>query len=209
MSEQTPILGLVLAGGRSRRMGRDKATLVYPGRTLPQWLVMAQLLQTACDRVALSLRSDQLLPGAESWTVLRDPEESQGPLTGLLTALSAYPDHACLAVACDLPHLDRATLGQLLAARGHARVTAFRSSHDGLPEPLCALYEPGFGEELLRRAGQGMRCPRKILIEAGAQVRLVDLAHPQALDNANTPEDFARITGDLAAEVHIIRNSES
>jgi molybdopterin-guanine dinucleotide biosynthesis protein A len=101
-------------------------------------------------------------------------------------------------VACDLPFLDDATLGELLRQRDPGRLaTAFASAHDGLPEPLCAVYEPASREAILAHVAAGRDCPRKFL--ATHDVRLVALPAPAALDNANTPQDAQAARAALAA----------
>ena len=192
--------GLVLAGGHSRRMGRDKASLVYRPSGDPEWRRMAGLLAPFCSQVYLSVRRDQSLADhrKENVPLLVDSVESAGPLTGLLTAFSAHPHSAWLVVACDLPLLDTETIRTLVSRRGPQPITAFRSASDGLPEPLCALYEPASRELLINAFRQDMRCPRKILINADEAVELLDLPHPAALDNANSREDFDRLREQIA-----------
>lgn len=192
--------GLVLAGGHSRRMGRDKASLVYRSSGEPEWRRMAGLLAPFCSQVFLSVRRDQSLPDhrEEDVPLLVDSVESAGPLTGLLTAFSAHPHSPWLVVACDLPLLDAETVRILLSRRGPQSITAFRSASDGLPEPLCAVYEPASRELLIDAFRHDRRCPRKILINAGEAVELLDLPHPAALDNANSREDFDRLRQQIA-----------
>ncbi len=195
------LVGVVLAGGHSKRMGRDKAVMVYPQHARPQWEVVADLLADFCDAVYVSIREDQVLPGVEQSThrVLRDEGTSSGPLSGILTAMTRHPEHAVLAAACDLPLLGENTITELIAARGTKEAVAYRSSHDGLPEPLCAVYEAEFLPVLRAYHEAGRACPRKILIEESERVELLELGNPSALDNANTPEDFARITQQTAS----------
>ena len=105
------LFGLVLAGGRSTRMGRDKALLTYSdGR--PQAVVTYELLQEFCGRVYLSVRTRRETLG--EWPQLVDRYEEIGPMAGILTALDEHPEAAWLIVACDLPFLNRETLRQLL-----------------------------------------------------------------------------------------------
>ena len=93
-----------------------------------------------------------------------------------------------LVLACDLPFLDAGTLEHLIAARQPARLaTAYRSSHDGLPEPLCAIYEPASRAALAAYIASGRQCPRKFL--AQSNVALIDEPNPRALDNINTPAE--------------------
>lgn len=186
MTSAPEVYGLVLAGGRSSRMGQDKALLNYRGR--PQVDVCFDLLSSLCARVLVSIRKDQ---DARRHPVIHDRYEYPGPLNGILSAFATHPDHAWLVVACDLPFLDEATLRELLRRRDPARpATAFRSHHhEGLPEPLCAIYEPAMAARLRDFAGHGITCPRKALIRS--DTLLLDLPDPLALENANRPEEFA------------------
>ena len=198
MVETAPLFGLLLAGGKSRRMGADKANLVYGETGLPEWKRMAGLLAGVCERVFVSIRQGQILnirAPDDPYTFLPDPPESKGPLTGLLTAAEDHPEVAWLMVACDLPLLDAPILQHLLTHRGKAEAIAYHSAHDGLPEPMCAIYEPAMIPRFLKAFHEDIRCPRKILINHPASVRLIDLPDPRALDNANTPDEYNRIDG--------------
>ena len=68
--------------------------------------------------------------------------------------------------------------------------TAFRSSHDGLPEPLCAIYEPRARAAIAAHIAAGRNCPRKFLINAHTQ--LLEQPNPRALDNVNTVDEYER-----------------
>jgi molybdopterin-guanine dinucleotide biosynthesis protein A len=193
----TPLSGLVLAGGRSSRMQADKAALVF-GRQ-PQLAEAYALVAARVGRAFVSVRADQQdEPLRASFPQVVDGSAGQGPIAGILAAQALDPAAAWLVVACDLPLLDRATLDELIVGRDPARVaTAFRSAHDGLPEPLCAIWEPASAPLLLRWAESGQSCPRKFLMRHDAQ--LLDAARPGALDNANTPQDAASARAALAA----------
>ncbi len=187
------IYGLVLAGGRSARMGKDKAGLRYGGRT--QLENALDLAKNVCAKVFLSLRKGQPAPmEAENTevnlTILRDRWENIGPLGGIITALEKHPDHPWLGMAVDLPFLDANTLAHLITNRNRKRpFTAYRSNFDGLPEPLCALYEP-MALSILHQFSteKQMHCPRKIMMRSNT--RLLALPHERALDNINTPDDY-------------------
>ena len=182
------VYGLVLAGGRSKRMQRDKAALDYGGR--PQLLATWELVTAMTERAFVSVRTDQRdEPLRASLPQIVDAVDAEGPIAGILSALDAHPDRAWLVVACDLPRLDRATLGRLFAERDPSQLaTAYRSAYDGLPEPLCAIYEPASRGPLHAFLATGRNCPRKFL--GGPQVRLIGLADDHALDNVNTPEEY-------------------
>lgn len=197
-----PVYGLVLSGGLSSRMQRDKATLTYHGRTQLEWVM--SLVEPRVERAFVSVRSGQNDPVRARFAQIADTREGLGPLAGIIAAQERYPDVAWLVLACDLPFLDGATLDQLLAARDPARsATAFRASHpnpkhNGLPEPLCAIYEPASRAAILAHVAAGKDCPRKFLINADTQ--LIDQPNPRALDNVNTPEEYGAAMASLNPE---------
>ncbi|MEZ5515258.1 MAG: NTP transferase domain-containing protein [Steroidobacteraceae bacterium] len=183
------LLGLVLAGGRSTRMQRDKAALQYrPGQT--QLAAAVDMLRPHVAQVFVSVRPDQRDDATRrGYEQIVDQIESAGPIAGILAAQSAHPDAAWWVLACDLPFLDEATLADLAARRDAARdATAYRSSHDSLPEPLCAIFEPRTRAALAAYVGTGRLCPRKFLLQA--DTLLLDPPNARALDNANTSDDY-------------------
>jgi molybdopterin-guanine dinucleotide biosynthesis protein A len=190
--------GLVLAGGRSTRMRADKAALTY--RRRPQLERAFELLAAHVSRAWVSVREDQRDEALRSgFPQIVDGPGVEGPMAGIIAAQAAHPDAAWLVVACDLPLLDSTTLAELLAGRDQGRLaTAFRSASDGLPEPLCAVYEPASREAIVRFVTTGVSCPRKFLIRH--DVALLAPASPRALDNANTPEELAAARLALAAQ---------
>jgi molybdopterin-guanine dinucleotide biosynthesis protein A len=184
----TPALfGLVLAGGRSRRMGSDKALLDWQGET--QLDRAMRLLAARRIPAFVSVRPDQLdEPGRARHPRIVDGLEDAGPSAGILAAMEREPDAAWLVLACDLPFLDELTLRTLIAGRDPSKAaTAFRSAHDALPEPLCAIYEPAARAPLQAEVGVGKTCPRAFLRRS--EVALLHLPRPEALDNVNTPEE--------------------
>ena len=191
MKTQHPIHGLVLAGGRSSRMGRDKAALVHPdGRTLLR-RCCDLLFEAGCESVAVSLRHDQELPpGIEDCEIVRDAEgASLGPIAGMVAGMSLYPEADWLILACDLPRLDVETLSNLVSShRDDETFLSYQSEFDGLPEPLCAFYAQGALPILKQAQADDLRCPRKILILNNC--RLLEPVTARALENANTPEDW-------------------
>ena len=193
-----PLYGLVLAGGRSTRMRRDKAALAYRGRT--QLERAMALLDGRVERTYVSVRAEQSAePLRARFPQIVDTLADVGPVAGLLAAQAQHPEAAWLVLACDLPLLDGATLAHLLSARDPARTaTAYRSSHDGLPEPLCAIYEPRSREPLSAYVAAGKQCPRKFL--AGTDTLLLDEPNPRALDNINTPEEYGSAMATLTAQ---------
>jgi molybdenum cofactor guanylyltransferase len=188
MSADAPLFGLVLAGGASTRMQRDKAAIDYHGQSQLHWTF--HLLSHVCAATFVSVRPDQREePTRAGLPQIVDRQPGIGPIAGISAALHAHPKAAWLVVACDLPFLNEATLRYLIERRDPRRLaTAFKSSHDGLPEPLCTIWEPASREPVLAYVAAGKQCPRKFLINADAL--LLDLPDARALDNVNTSDEY-------------------
>ena len=183
-----PVFGLVLAGGKSRRMGHDKALLNRDGQS--QLAFASGVLAACVDRVFVSTRADQKDDAERAqYEQIVDRYDGIGPVAGILSALEEHPDVDWLVVACDLPNISEQTIRNLLQHRGGEQpFTAYKSSYDGLPEPLCAVYHSGCTEIVRQFVNDGLSCPRKILIRS--KTHLLTQSDPRSLDNVNTPDDL-------------------
>jgi molybdopterin-guanine dinucleotide biosynthesis protein A len=188
MSE-VPVYGLVLSGGESKRMGRDKALLERDGQS--QLAYVMAVLEPLLERVFVSTRAAQKdEPERRQFAQIIDRYDDMGPLAGILSAMDEHPEVDWLVVACDLPNIGAETIRHLLAKRsGEHAFSAYVSSHDGLPEPLCAIYRSESAATIRAFADEGIHCPRKILIRS--DTFLIEQLDPASLDNVNTPDDLA------------------
>lgn len=191
LTESTPpINGLVLAGGKSQRMGQDKGLLEYHG--VPQRQYVADLISPFCKNTYLSCRPDQVEELAGTYPPLPDTFTWLGPMGAILSAFREQPDAAWLVVACDLPLLDQATLDFLIKNRNPSQMaTTFRSPVNEFPEPLVTIWEPRSYPVLLQFLAQGYSCPRKALINS--PIELLEVPDREALKNVNTPEELEEI----------------
>ena len=143
-------VGFAVAGGRSRRMGQDKALLPW-GDT--------DLLGHALARLSGVVDEVGILPGAERRYTDRgaaehlDAAPDQGPLAGLLAALEGAPGRAALLLGVDLPLVPSRLLERLVALSGSADAVVPVSPRG--PEPLCALYSATCLEPVRRRVAAG------------------------------------------------------
>ncbi|NTV66437.1 MAG: bifunctional molybdenum cofactor guanylyltransferase MobA/molybdopterin-guanine dinucleotide biosynthesis adaptor protein MobB [Chlorobaculum sp.] len=179
-----PLNGLVLAGGRSSRMGRDKARLRYHDeRQLDR---TASLLATVCDEVFVSCRSDQLDRYSDAGLcAIADSYLDLGPLGGLLSAQRHAPGAAWLVAACDLPFIDEAVMATLAEARNPYRFATAFAGDEGRPEPLLSIYEPKSRRRLLERHASGNDSLRSFLMQS--RVTLIEPDAPSKLRNVNNP----------------------
>jgi molybdopterin-guanine dinucleotide biosynthesis protein A len=193
------VVGVVLAGGASRRMGRDKATLqsgAAAGQTLA--VLAAERLRAACGHVVLADAGRGLVSGLPS---LPDGPGG-GPAAGILGAAAAFPGHPLLVLACDLPAVPAA----LLAALAGAADTGASPAVDWVVprwrrgiEPLCALYQPPALAELAAGVDRGIAAPHRLDDSPTLRVRhfegrpLRRFGLPEEIFlNLNTPGDLAR-----------------
>jgi molybdopterin-guanine dinucleotide biosynthesis protein A len=177
-------------------MQTDKAAIAYSRR--PQLEQAFRLLASRVGPTFVSVRAEQTCDRLRAaFPQIVDGATGAGPIAGIIAAQARHPEAAWLVLACDLPLLDGATLDQLIAGRDAPRLaTAFRSLSGGLPEPLCAIYEPASRGPILAHVAGGRDCPRKFLL--AHDVRLLDPFHAHALDNANTPQDLEAMRAVLA-----------
>lgn len=190
-SENTAVYGLVLTGGKSSRMGTDKALISYHGKS--QQEVMYDLALKICPRAFISLRSDQQKDLSSEMETILDRNEFAGPFNGILSAHATHPEVAWLVLACDLPLMDLDTLKLLLNSRDPAKdATALATKASGLPEPLAAIWEPsGLAKAREYLQTTSSSCPRKFLLSS--DIHLVFPENDQVLANANSMEDYKRI----------------
>jgi molybdopterin-guanine dinucleotide biosynthesis protein A len=183
-------VGVVLAGGESRRMGRDKAILPTARGSLVERA--ASRLAGVCAEVAVADRGRDLLPGLRS---LPDGPGS-GPAAGLLGAALAFPDRPLLVLACDLPEVPEALLAELARPSGFDWVVP---RWERGVEPLCALYRPPALAALAELVARGVLAPQRLGEAPGLSIRylggplLTRFGAPARIfANLNTPEELAR-----------------
>jgi cyclic pyranopterin phosphate synthase len=186
-----PMYGVVLTGGKSERMKRDKAMISYKGRPHAQFI--REILKGYCEEVYLSARGGQWKGTAlEEFPTIQDSGEARGPIAGILSAFEKHPKANWFVVACDLVHFNHKAVETLLANYNpEAIVTAYQRSEEGFPEPLCALYTPEAKHLFATALENGVTCPVKVL--RNANVHVVDQIAGVDLTNVNTIEDFADV----------------
>jgi molybdenum cofactor guanylyltransferase len=182
--------GVVFAGGRSTRMGRDKALLTLPnGRTLLEQAV-ATLRETGAAEILVSVGNGKTYGFPDAREIL-DVQDSCGPMGGLHAALAAAHHSLCMALAVDLPAMTAAYLEGLLAEKDMN--CGIVPLIEGSAEPLAAVYpKAALAEVELAMKTQDYSLQR--LIRKLETLRLVRLrgvgdAERALFSNWNSPED--------------------
>jgi len=179
---------LVLAGGFSRRMGRDKASL--PWEDVPLLLRVIERLHPVATEIWVSARPGQELP-AGAYRRIDDARPGDGPLAGLAQGLAAIdPGAVPVAVAaCDYPYAEPTLFAALRAAAPEAAVAL--PLLDGRAHPLMAVWRSDVAAACERALARGARRVREVLDEVeafeieAAELPGIDIGH--ALLNVNDP----------------------
>ena len=189
MAKPSP-LGVVLAGGRSTRLGGAKATVELAGRPLLAWPLEA--MRAALRDVVVVAKASTPLPelDVEVWI---EPEEPAHPRAGLVHALERAGGLAILACAGDLP-LISPPLVRRLAAEDSGGAPAVAPRAGGRLQPLLARYEPA-ALDLLRAAPPGEALTATV---AAMHPRVLELEDDAPFANVNTPADLEAVAQRIA-----------
>ncbi len=177
--------GWVLAGGASRRMGRDKARLRWHG--VPLAALAASKVERAAGSAALVGPPERL--SGLGYPVVADMYPGEGPLGGVITALRSSTAGLNLILACDMPLVPVEFLESLLEfAAASPAACAVASSGPGILEPLCAVWRHDALPVLETLLADGVRKMSEVLASLGAAA--FPAAEPQWFRNINTPEEW-------------------
>ncbi|QNM85438.1 NTP transferase domain-containing protein [Polaribacter pectinis] len=184
-----PIKGLVLVGGKSTRMGKDKSELNYFGK--PQKEHAKELLENNNFETYYSVQTESSVISSEvekSQNEIPDVFLNLGPFGGICSAFQKDPNSAWLVLATDVPFVNDEVIQQLLKHRNPSKVaTAIKGKNKEFVEPLITIYEPKAYSILLQYLAQGYSCPRKMLINSDVEIVEID---DSFIRNVNTPEEF-------------------
>ncbi|NTW26273.1 MAG: molybdenum cofactor guanylyltransferase [Lentimicrobium sp.] len=189
MINKTLITGIVLAGGKSSRMGSDKGLMIFNGKPLVQYSL--DLLSLFCENILISSNN----PSYKSFgfEVIADEVTGAGPIAGIASCLRHSGTSLNLVLSCDMPLLEPVVIETLLKnAEGNTFVVPIDSS--GRAEPLCALYRSeslAYAEKLIQLESYRMtalfdKAPVKYIKPGDYPVRY----NESWFANLNTPDDF-------------------
>ncbi len=193
LNANSKLSGVVLAGGKSKRMGSDKGLIKWHNN-IPHRYYLANLLKKYCHEVFISCRIDQAEQiFKDGFEPLPDSADATGQYGAILSAFERFPNRAWIVVACDIPLVQESTLRRLIKNREPKSLVTAYKSEEGLPEPLIAIWEPKSKQMLEDMLQKGISCPRKALIKNVDKVKLISPRSSNELINANTPEVAKRI----------------
>jgi molybdopterin-guanine dinucleotide biosynthesis protein A len=191
MTDAAKIEGFVLAGGRSSRMGREKALLEIGG--VPLIFRTARLVESVAGSATVIGETEGIR--ALGLRCVPDEWPGAGPLGGIATALRVSAAPWSLVVACDLPYLTRAWLEYLVGRALESEADAVIAMNDGGAEPLCAAYRKSANTTMRAAVSEGNLKVRSFLETLRGEV--IEPEEWKRFDsdgylfkNMNTPEDY-------------------
>ncbi len=182
---QSPKLkALILAGGKSQRMGHDKSQIQYHGKSQESHL---QDLCLSCGLDTYISKSHDYDGNLEN--CLRDRLVNMGPLGAICTAFMKDRNTAWLVIACDMPFIDKKSINTLIESRKKGVfATSYSMSLENFPEPTFTIYEPRIYKRILEFMSLGYTCPRKVLINS--EIKKIVPNNLNILRNINTQSEM-------------------
>jgi len=181
------MIGIVLAGGQSKRFGEDKALAQFQGETLIENAVhVLKSLETPVMVITSGQRDYSFL----GCRVERDEVPDKGPLGGLLTACHLFPKDSLLVITCDMPLLTSEML-EFLQEKHHRKnkVTLFRSEVKRY-QPFPGIYETTLASQLSSALEEGRLSLQDILRKIPEKIELENPFPRSALSNINDKADL-------------------
>ena len=180
-----PAAGFLLAGGRSSRMGRDKALLTLGGEPLVARGI--RKLGEICAEVAIAGGDEEL---AKFGRVIPDKSPGCGPLGGIVSALEQSSFEWNVFLPVDAPYVPVAALKTLLSTAAGFSGVCVMARVQGRMQPLCAVYSKDALTVLQEELAAG-RWKVTLAIETAGAIKIVDFDDASWFANLNTPEEFA------------------
>ncbi len=181
------VTGIILAGGKSSRMGTDKGLVEYKGKSLVEYAI--DLLSPFCDEVIIA--SDNEDYKQFGLTVVSDHYKDKGPLGGIHAGIKAAKNHWCLVLSCDMPHVLPLSVSYLLS--NIQSENCIVPIHHGKVEPLFSV----FSKSTLAHVEYCLKTDRlkmlRVLEELKAKFLCFNVITKQSVDhfhNVNRPKDL-------------------
>ncbi len=185
------IVAVVMAGGRSKRMGKDKGLIQYKAKAHRYY--MADMLKTIFSEVVISVPFDFAVPNESNYIYVKDIVEDLGPLGGLYSLFKTYPNKSILIIATDMPEVEVSHITNLIENRDVNSIATCYKNEDEFVEPLFAIWENQASEIIYKLIDENKLSMRMILKNHKAKV--ISIPDEKALININTEEEKDKYLG--------------
>ena len=185
------LTGIILAGGKSSRMGTDKAFLIYNNKTFIEHVIEA--LKPSVSDIIISANTE--VYSSLGYKVYNDSIPNCGPLGGIYTALSNSKSEKNIVISCDMPLVNAHLIKYLIEHAQEEQVNLL--AHNGNVEPLCAIYNKSclpILKTCLKNNFLKMKNVLRQLSIHKIEIKNELFYHPQLMSNINTPTELNYIS---------------
>jgi len=183
------LTGLIVCGGLSSRMGRDKSRIDWHG--VEQRYFLYRVMEALCKKVLISCNATQANDIESGYNYIVDDEKfyNIGPMAALLTAFNKYPGESFLIIGCDYPFITKEDMFQLINSRNeNDAAVSFFNETTGFYEPLLAVYENKIGKLLFENFDRQQYSLQRILkISNAGKIVPSEL---KTIKSVDSPEDY-------------------
>ncbi len=196
---KSDICALILVGGKSSRMGKEKYALNYHG--INQLSFLSQTIGTLFQEVYISCNKDQALTLVDFNNLIIDAEKfgNNGPFTAVLSAFDKLKS-SLFVIGCDYPYIDKSEIKKLISSRDiNCKATCFENSAKQFPEPLIAIYEYSCHDLLLSQFMKEDYSLRRFLLNNS--VKMISPARELSLKSIDTILEYESIKNEFPPKI--------
>lgn len=204
-SSRVKITGILLAGGMSRRMGREKGILKIGARYLYQYPL--RILETLCDEILISTCNNFTLP--MPYPIVCDEVADVGPMGGIYTCLNRSSNNLNIVLSYDMPMVNKGLLEHLIQENqvheSQPYDIVIPALQENKPEPLCGIYRQIVAGVFRDMIGKKVYAVHKVLPLVNSRTVLIDdrmpFYHPDIFLNINQESDLKRLPATFENEL--------
>ena len=190
MQKRQKITGIILCGGKSKRMGTNKALLKLNGKFVIQYVV--DVLNIFCDEILLSANSKEL--EVLNIPIIRDEFSGIGPIAGIYSTLKQSNNAINIILSCDTPFINEGFVRYLLDnANNYDVVLPVFENH---LQPMTGIFNKNIAHHILNEIKQGNYIPPRIFEKVGLNKIKIDenlsFWHKYLFFNINRPEEYLK-----------------
>ncbi len=184
------IVGVILVGGKSSRMGSDKSLLQW--NEIPFFEVIGKKLLSFLPEVFISCRKEQAY-NFDSYPLIIDQYSEIGPLAGMISSMHQIPEKSILFVSCDMPDIDQKLILKMLDANTLNNSGVFIYDHTDKLEPMLCLLNPSTYVSFDEALSNKNYSIKEIIFQLPNQIKLSTDGILSNINNRNEYENFLKI----------------
>ncbi len=185
------LTGIILSGGKSRRMGKEKGTSLLFGKPLIEYAV--DVITQICDEIIIGTNTNDY--NYLGYQVVRDEIKNIGPIGGIYSCLKSSQTTDNIILSCDMPLVSVDLTKYILSEREDFEVVV--PEFKGFPEPLCAFYNKNIIDRLLKNIHSGKFKIQEVIKQFHITRLPIDSTLPfyneHLFTNINSPDDLKKI----------------